>query len=289
MSAKVQHFFDPDTFTVTYVVFDEITKDAVIIDPVLDYDPASSSFSYGSVNKVLDFVSKNGLHAHYVLDTHAHADHLTGAQEIKKNIPGIQYAIRKEIQIVQDVFKKVFNFKSLHADGSQFDRLLKEGEILEAGSLKIKVLATPGHTPACSSYLIDDMIFVGDVIFMPDYGTGRCDFPAGSAENQFHSIHEVLYKLPNSTRVFVGHDYMPNGRALKFESTIAEEKEHNILLKESTSKQDYVQLRNDRDRGKPAPRLLLPSIQVNIHGGHFPEKEDNGISYLKLPLRSKVQ
>lgn len=285
MNLKVKEFFDPDTYTMTYIVFDSKTKDAVIIDPVLDYDPAASKISYESVEKVLSYVQENELSAHYVLETHAHADHLTGAIAIKDRIPDVKIGIGKNISKVQDVFKGVYNLKDFNTNGIQFDVLLDEDTFLEAGTIKVKTIFTPGHTPACSSYLIADMVFTGDALFMPDFGTGRCDFPAGSARDLYHSIHEKLYKLPDETRVFTGHDYQPNGRDLKFESTIGEEKRVNIQLKAETTEDEFVKFRTERDATLAAPRLLLPSIQVNIDGGRLPEEEDNGVKYIKIPLR----
>lgn len=282
---KIQHFFDNDTFTLTYLVWDEKTKDAVIIDPVLDYNPNSGKFSYQSADLHLDFIKSNELKIHYILETHAHADHLSSSVYLKKNLPGAKVAIGAPIKLVQEVFKGVFNMKDLKVDGSQFDRLLEDNEVVQAGSLSFKVLYTPGHTPACASYLFEDHVFTGDALFMPDYGTGRCDFPKGCAEDLYTSISTKLYQLPDSTKYFTGHDYMPDGRELKFQSTIGESKKSNIRLTEKTSKEDFVKFRRERDATLEAPRLLLPSIQVNIAAGHLPEAEDNGMRYLKLPIR----
>ena len=284
MGRKVKTFFDEDTFTLTYVVYDESTKDTVVIDPVLDYDPAASKISYSSVDKVLSFVDENQLNLKYVLETHAHADHLTGAAEIKKRRPDVKVAIGEKITDVQEVFSGVFNLKDFNTNGVQFDKLLNEEEDLEIGSIKIKTIFTPGHTPACASYLIDDMVFVGDALFMPDFGTGRCDFPAGSAKDLYQSVHDKLYKLPDETRVFTGHDYQPGGRPVKWEATIGENKKNNIQLKEVTSEEEFVKARNERDAKLNAPKLLLPSVQVNIDAGELPKGEDNGKSYLKIPL-----
>lgn len=285
MPHSIKTFFDKNTFTLTYVVYDEYSKDAVIIDPVLDYDPAASKVSDDSINKVYDYVNNLQLNVHYILETHAHADHLTGAAELKKRLPNTKIGIGKNITKVQDVFSSVFNLKDFNINGSQFDILLNEEEPLNAGTIVIKTIFTPGHTPACSSYLIDDMVFTGDALFMPDFGTGRCDFPAGSAKDLYHSVHEKLYKLPNQTKVFTGHDYQPNGRDLKFESTIGENKKSNIQLKEHTKEEDFIEFRTKRDAKLSAPRLLLPSIQVNINAGHLPSKEDNETRYLKIPIR----
>ncbi len=287
MDRSVKSFFDSNTYTLSYVVFDEATKDAVIIDPVWDYDPASSKTSHDSITGLLDFVKQKGLNVHYVLETHAHADHLTGAAEIKRVLPNAKIGIGKNITKVQDVFSKVFNMKDFNTNGVQFDILLDETHELQVGSFRVKTIFTPGHTPACSTYLIDDMLFTGDALFMPDYGTGRCDFPAGSAKDLYHSVHEKLYQLPDETRVFTGHDYQPGGRELKFESTIGENKRSNVQLRAITKEDEFVEFRNKRDAGLKAPRLLLPSIQVNIDGGHLPKAEENGVSYLKIPIRKE--
>ena len=289
MSYLLKTFFDKDTYTLTYVVFDESSKDAVIIDPVLDYDPAASTVSDDSIRKVLDFVNSKSLNVHYILETHAHADHLTGAAELKKRIPNVLVAIGKNITKVQSLFSGVFNLKDFNVNGIQFDVLLDEEKSLVAGTIEIKTIFTPGHTPACSSYLIGDMVFTGDALFMPDYGTGRCDFPAGSAKDLYHSIHEKLYKLPDETKVLTGHDYQPGGRELKYESTIAQSKSSNIQLKESTTEEEFIEFRTKRDATLSAPRLLLPSIQVNINAGYLPHKEDNGSRYLKIPLKGQTE
>lgn len=286
MKPTVKEFFDKATWTLTYVVFDPSTKDAVIIDPVWDYDQASAKLSTTSVDQVLKFVEGQNLKVHYILETHAHADHISGSQVLKKKLAGAKIGIGARITDVQKVFKKVFNLsEDFKTDGSQFDLLLEEGKRLEAGSLKIETIYTPGHTPACGSYVIGDAVFTGDALFMPDYGTGRCDFPAGSSEDLYTSVHEKLYKLPDSLRVFVGHDYMPGGRAVAFESTIGEEKRKNIQLNAETTKDQFVQFRNNRDKSLAAPRLLLPSVQVNIDAGSLPVAEENGSRYLKIPVR----
>lgn len=288
MKPAVKDFFDKATWTLTYVVYDAKTKDAVIIDPVWDYDPASSSLTSESAVKVRDFIKELGLKVHNILETHAHADHVTGAQVLKKEFPDAKIGIGANIREVQGVFKKVFNLASDYkTDGSQFDLLLEEGKPHFAGSLKIETIFTPGHTPACASYLIGDAVFTGDALFMPDFGTGRCDFPAGSADQLYTSVHDKLYKLPDETRVFTGHDYQPEGRPVEFESTIGEQKKKNIQLSEKTTRKEFVEMRNARDKQLAAPRLLLPSVQVNIGAGRLPEAEANGMSYLKIPIRPK--
>ncbi len=281
---KVQHFFDPATFTLTYIVFDETTKDSVIIDPVLDFDQASGKIEDYSVSMLLDFIKKEDLKVHAVLETHAHADHLSSSQILKQIFPDLKIAIGERIKIVQEVFKTHFNIEYLKTDASQFDLVFKDFQEINFGSLSMKALPTPGHTPACMSYLFDGVVFTGDAVFMPDYGTGRCDFPKGSAKDLFHSIKNQLFTLPNETRVFVGHDYQPNGRQMQFETTIGECKAANIQLNERTTELEYIHFRETRDRTLSAPRLLLPSIQINIDAGKIPPADSNGTSYLKLPL-----
>lgn len=282
---RIKEFFDKNTWTLTYVVWDEKTKDALVIDPVMDYDQASSKTSEESAQEVIQFLKVHQLNLHFILETHAHADHLSGSQIIKKVFPKAVIAIGEKITQVQEIFKGVFGLPDdFKTDGSQFDRLIKNQEILSAGSIKIKTIFTPGHTPACASYLIEDHVFVGDALFMPDYGTGRCDFPAGSATELYHSVHDKIYELPETTKVYTGHDYLPNGRSLKFISTVAEEKKENIQLKEKTSLEEFVKFRTERDRTLAAPKLLLPSVQVNIDAGHLPEPAPNGKKYLRIPI-----
>lgn len=283
---KIETFFDKNTYTLTYVVFDTETKDAVIIDPVLDYDQASSSISFESVEKVTSFVKESGLKPHYVLETHAHADHLTGALKLKDFFPGVKVAINENIKIVQEVFGERFHMlNEIKLD--DFDEFLNEDEPLKAGTIKVSTIFTPGHTPACSSFVIGDNVFTGDALFMPDYGTGRCDFPGGDANALYESIKNKLYNLPDETNVYTGHDYQPGGRELKFKSTIRENKKSNIHLKDDTSLEEYVNFRTSRDKTLSAPKLLLPSIQVNIRGGHMPEPLDNGLRYLQIPISFK--
>ena len=282
---QIKEFFDTNTWTLTYVLWDETTKDAIVIDPVLDYDQASSKTSEESAQAVIKFIRSKELKLHFILETHAHADHLSGSQIIKKDFPTALIAIGEKITKVQEIFKGVFGLPTdFKTDGSQFDRLLKDGEEFFAGSIKIKTLFTPGHTPACASYYIDGNVFVGDALFMPDYGTGRCDFPAGSASDLYHSIHGRIYELPENTKVYTGHDYLPNGRPLKFMATIAEEKKENIQLKATTTLDEFVHFRTERDRTLAAPKLLLPSVQVNIDAGHLPEASANGKRYLRIPI-----
>lgn len=280
---EIRHFYDPRTYTLTFVVFDPSTKDAVVIDPVLDYDPLSGLTSTESAEEVSRFIQDNGLRLRWVLETHAHADHLSSSQFLKRRFDA-GVAIGARITEVQQTFKDIFDLPANFAtDGSQFDKLLQDGEVLKAGSLAIEVIGTPGHTPACVTFKIDDAIFTGDALFMEDYGTGRCDFPRGSAAELYESVQK-LYKLPDATRVFVGHDYQPNGRKLAFESTIGLEKAKNIQLRSDTSKEEYVRFRTERDATLQPPRLLFPSVQVNVDAGRMPAPHANGKRYLMMPL-----
>lgn len=281
---KIEAKYHPDTFTLTYIVWDDTTKDAVIIDPVLDYNPVGSKTDVLSVRDVLGFVERNGLKVHYILETHAHADHITGAQALK-TVLGAKTAIGEHIRAVQETFKPVFGFGDEFAtDGSQFDRLVADGEVLEAGSLKLEVLHTPGHTPACVTYKVEDALFTGDALFMPDQGTGRCDFPKGNAEDMYDAVTQKLYALPDNTRVFVGHDYQPDGRALAYETTIGASKAANVQLTAATSKEDFVKFRQARDQSLAAPRLLFQSVSLNIGAGKMPPADENGIRRMNMPI-----
>lgn len=283
MSPGVQAFFDKRTQTLTYVVFDPETRDAVVIDPVLDYDPVGSVTFTESVDAVTAFAREKELRLHYVLETHAHADHLSGSQLLARRF-GARVVIGKRITLVQATFKQIFDLPATFAtDGSQFDVLFEEGDVLLAGSLSIGALATPGHTPACLSYRIGDAVFTGDALFIEDYGTGRCDFPRGSAEALFDSVQK-LYRLPESTRVFVGHDYQPNGRDVRWETSIGASKRGNVQLDEKTTRAEFVSFRQRRDAALAAPKLLFQSVQVNVDAGRLPPPHDNGIRYLRLPL-----
>jgi glyoxylase-like metal-dependent hydrolase (beta-lactamase superfamily II) len=281
----LETLYDPHTFTLTYVAFDPTSKDAVVIDPVLDYDPVASQTSSISAEKLAAFVDAKGLKLHYILETHAHADHLSASAWLKARYPHAKVAIGERITDVQKTFGPVFDMSAaFRTDGSQFDKLLADGETIEAGTLRVKSIATPGHTPACVTFQIDDALFTGDALFMEDYGTGRCDFPKGSADDLYTSVHEKLYAFPDATRVFVGHDYQPNGRDLKWETSIGASKERNVQLRQSTSRDEFVKARNTRDATLKAPRLLYPSVQVNIDAGRLPEEAQNGIRYLRVPL-----
>ncbi|MCB9639172.1 MAG: MBL fold metallo-hydrolase [Myxococcales bacterium] len=285
VNIEIETFYDPATYTLTFVVFDPKTKDTVVIDPVMDYEPGASSTSTESVDEVSKFIKDKGLNLHYVLETHAHADHLSGSQLLKERF-GAKVAIGEHIQDVQALFKGLFDLPAdFNTDGRQFDKLLADDEVFEVGSLKIKTIYTPGHTPACVSYLIEDAVFTGDSLFMDDYGTGRCDFPGGNAKDMYNSIHNRLYSLPDDTRVFVGHDYQPTGREVLFETTIGKSKLVNPQLSAATTEEQFVNMREARDRTLAAPKLLFQSVQVNIDAGNLPIPSNaNEVRYLKIPV-----
>lgn len=279
MSLTIKSFFDSKTSTLTYVV--SKGGSAIIIDPVLDYNASTSKISFTSNQKVIDYIYDNKLEPSHILETHVHADHLSGAAFLKVKFPKIKIAIGSKIGDVQNIFSKKFNTNVLD---SAFDILLEEGIPLVAGEIHINTIFTPGHTPVCCCFLIEDCLFTGDALFMPDSGTGRCDFPSGSAEELYKSIQEKIYTLPETIRTFTGHDYQPGGRSLAYESTIGIHKNENIHLKATTNLNDYVEFRTTRDATLNFPQLLYPSLQVNIKAGLLPESEENGIAYLKFPL-----
>lgn len=280
---KIQHFYDKDTATFTYVVSDESTKSCAIIDSVLGYDMSSGRTSNAPADVVIDYVNKYNLKVEWILETHAHADHLTASVYLKDKLGG-KIAIGENIIEVVKFWAPIFNTqKDTPFDGSQFDHLFKDNEKFRIGSLEVKVIHTPGHTPACLCYLIEDAVFVGDTIFMPKLGTARTDFPGGSAATLYDSIQKLL-ALGDNIRIFVGHDYPEEGKEPQFTCTVFEQKKNNILINEKISKDEYVKIRNKRDEGKAVPRLLLPSIQVNIRAGKFGAAEENNIQYIKIPL-----
>jgi glyoxylase-like metal-dependent hydrolase (beta-lactamase superfamily II) len=281
---NVQPFYDERTSTLTYVVWDEATKIGVVIDPVRDLDPRSGHTWLASCESVAAFVNARGLAIPFVLETHAHADHLSGVPFFKKRY-GARSVIGAEITRVQATFRHVFGFTDLPVDGRQFDLLVRDAEVLDVGPFRIAVMHTPGHTPACVTYRIGDRIFVGDVMFMPDYGVGRCDFPGGSAEDLWDSIQR-LYRLPDDVRVFVGHDYRPGGRPVRWETTIGQQRGANVQLSARTDREAFVPFRRRRDAQLEAPLLLLPSLQVNIRAGELPPVETDGRCYLRLPLKT---
>jgi glyoxylase-like metal-dependent hydrolase (beta-lactamase superfamily II) len=282
--ATVKAFFDPQTWTYTYVVYESKGSACIVIDSVLNYDPKSGRTKTESADEVISFIKENRLQLEWILETHAHADHLTAAPYIQEKLGG-KIAIGDHITTVQGVFKGVFNLDDVAVDGSQFDALIKEGEAIQFGNLSFKALYVPGHTPACMAYEIGDSIFVGDTLFMPDVGTARCDFPGGSASNLYRSIQSIL-KYPPNTKLYMCHDYPPNGRPPEYQSTVAEQKKSNIHVHDGVTEEQFVAMRNKRDSGLPMPVLILPSIQVNIRAGHMPKPENNGTAYLKIPLNA---
>jgi glyoxylase-like metal-dependent hydrolase (beta-lactamase superfamily II) len=285
MKPIVKGFFDPGTWTVTYVVYEKVGSPCVIIDSVLNYDHKSGRTTHQSADEVIEFIKANDLKVEWILETHAHADHLSAAPYLKQQLGG-RTAIGDHISAVQSVFKKVFNLEeSFPVDGSQFDYLLKDQEEIQFGNLKLKALFVPGHTPACMAYEIGDAIFVGDTMFMPDVGTARCDFPGGDAHTLYKSMQKIL-SFPPETRLFMCHDYPPNGRPVNFETTVGEERKNNIHMHDGITEDQFVKMRTQRDSTLEMPVLILPSIQVNIRAGEMPSKEGNGISYLKIPINA---
>lgn len=283
MKPEIKTFFDEATFTATHLVWDPATRKAAIIDSVLDYDPKSGRTDKKSADQVIDAVDAEGLSIEWILETHVHADHLTAAPYLKEKLGG-KIAIGAHINVVQGVFKSVFNVEAEFApDGRQFDHLFQDGDTFMIGELEAKVIHTPGHTPACATFLIDDAAFVGDTLFMPDFGTARCDFPGGDARILFHSIQKIL-ALPPETRLFMCHDYAPGGRDYQWETTVADEKAGNIHVKDGTSEEAFVAMRMERDQQLSMPVLILPSVQVNMRAGNMPPAEDNGTRYLKIPV-----
>ncbi|MDZ4114350.1 MAG: MBL fold metallo-hydrolase [Brevundimonas sp.] len=283
----VKSFFDEPTFTVSHVVRDPGSNACAIIDSVLDYDPASGRTSTGSADAIVDHVTREGLEVQWLLETHAHADHLSAAPYLQEKLGG-RLAIGREITQVQDVFGKIFNEGSeFQRDGSQFDQLFQDGDRFSIGGLEATVLHVPGHTPACLAYVVGDAVFPGDTLFMPDYGSARCDFPGGDARTLYRSIRR-LTSLPDEARVFLCHDYKaPPGRtAFAWETTIGAQRTGNIHVRDGVSEDDFVALRTARDATLPMPRLILPSVQVNMRGGELPPAEDNGVRYLKIPLNA---
>lgn len=281
---RVEAFFDDDTFTVSYVVTDPATRRCAIVDSVLDYDPRAGRTGKASARRIIDHVREQGLEVEWLLETHVHADHLSAAPYLQEQLGG-KLAIGDNIRVVQDTFGKVFNADTEFArDGSQFDHLFTDGETYQVGEIEAKALHTPGHTPACMTHVIGDAGFVGDTIFMPDFGTARCDFPGGDARTLFRSIQKIM-ALTDNTRLFMCHDYLPDSRSdYAWETSVGEQRRNNIHVHEGVSEEDFVRMRTERDQKLEMPRLILPSVQVNMRAGHLPPAEDNGVSYLKIPL-----
>lgn len=283
MNPHIQAFFDAVTATVTYVVHDGSA--CAIIDSVLDYDPKSGRSGTASADRVVDYVREHGLDTQWLLETHAHADHLSAAPYLQRKLGGV-IAIGQSIRTVQGVFKQIFNLEpEFQLDGSQFGRLFADGETFQIGKLEATAIHVPGHTPADMAYLIGDAAFVGDTMFMPDVGTARCDFPGGNAHELYRSIQRLL-SLPGDTRLFMCHDYPPNGRDANWQTSVAEQRNANIHVRDGISEDDFVAMRTRRDATLSMPTLILPAIQVNIRAGHFPPPEENGVRYLKIPVDS---
>lgn len=279
----VKAFFDEATFTVSYVVSDPATKRAAVIDPVLDYDPASGRTDTSSADEIVDYLKESNLDVDWIIETHVHADHLSGAPYLQQQVGG-QTGIGSNVTAVQSVFRDIFNIGDLATDGSQFDHLFVNGESFKVGEIDAQVIATPGHTPACITYVIGDSAYVGDTLFMPDFGTARTDFPGGSAKQLYDSIQEIL-SLPGDTRLFMCHDYKAPGRDnFAWETSVKEQRDNNIHINKTVDETTFVELREGRDAQLGMPKLILPSIQVNVRAGQLPEAEDNGIRYLKIPL-----
>ena len=287
MSARthIQSFFDAKTWTVSYVVTDLGTRQAAIIDPVLDYDFKSGHTDTNAADALLAYVKAEGLTVQWILETHAHADHLSGARYLQEHVGGY-IAIGEHIRDVQATFKKIYNLeRTFLPDGSQFDHLFQDGEVFKIGDVEATALLVPGHTPADMAYLIDGAVFVGDTRFMPDVGTARADFPGGDAHVLYRSIHRLL-ALPSETRVFVCHDYPPKGREAKWETTVAEQKASNIHVRDGIGEEEFVAMRKARDATLEVPTLILPSIQVNVRAGQLPPADENGVAYLRIPLNA---
>jgi glyoxylase-like metal-dependent hydrolase (beta-lactamase superfamily II) len=285
MTPNVQPFFDEATCTFSYVVFGKPGPACAIIDSVLDYDPKTARVSTGSADRLIEYVRLQGLQLHWILETHAHADHLSAAHYLRDQLVG-EVVAGLAITGVQKAFKGFFNLEpDFPTDGRQFDHLMRDGETLPIGDLQLKAIATPGHTPACMAYQVGDAVFVGDTLFMPDVGTARCDFPGGDARTLYQSIRK-LFNLPPQTRLFMCHDYPPEGREPQCQSTVADERERNIHVHDGVSEAQFVAMRTARDATLEMPNLILPSMQVNIRGGALPPPEANGVSYLKIPLNA---
>ena len=283
---EIASFFDPATYTVTYIVHDPATMEAAIVDSVLDFDPNSGRTATASADKVIDYVTSHNLKVKWLLETHAHADHFSAAPYLQDKLGG-QIAIGAEITTVQNVFGKLFNAGTdFERDGSQFDALFKDGDTFTIGNLPVTVMHVPGHTPADIAYVVGEAVFVGDTMFMPDYGTARADFPGGDARQLFRSLRRIL-ALPPETRLFMCHDYLPKGRSqYVWETTVAAEREGNIHAHDGISEDEFVAMREARDATLDMPRLILPSVQVNMRAGHLPPPDDNGVTYLKIPVNA---
>ena len=286
LQPSIAGFFDEATFTVSYVVHDPATGEAAIIDSVLDYEAASGRTSHGSADRIIEYINKSNLKVNWLIETHAHADHISAAPYLQEKLGG-QLAIGAEIIRVQDVFGKLFNAGAdFKRDGSQFDHLFTDGETFSLGGIEGIALHVPGHTPADMAFIIGDAAFVGDTIFMPDFGTARADFPGGDAHQLFQSIRRLL-SLPEETRLFLCHDYKAPGRdEFAWETTVGQQRRENVHVKDGVSEDEFVEMRTTRDKTLAMPNLIMPSVQVNIRGGHLPDPEENGVSYIKIPVNA---
>lgn len=283
MSINIKSFFDADTFSYSYVVSEAETKAGIIIDSVLNYDQASGKTSTKGADELCAYVTRENIAVQYIFETHVHADHITAAPYLQQKLGG-KTAIGAGVIKVQKTFAPIFNFESeFICDGSQFNILLNDGDELSFGSVKINILHTPGHTPACVSYVIEDAVFVGDTLFMPDFGTARTDFPGGSAKTLCRSIRKIL-SLPENTRMFMCHDYAPGGREYMNETSVLEQKQKNIHIHDGISDKEYIAMREGRDKQLGMPKLILPSVQINMRAGYMPPEEKNGVQYLKIPI-----
>lgn len=284
-STSVQAFFDDKTWTVSYVVADNATKCAAVVDPVLDFDYRSGRTTTAQADRLLAHIAERGLEVQWILETHAHADHLSGARYLQQKVGG-RIAIGERIKEVQATFKKLYNLeRNFLPDGAQFDHLFRDDEVFAIGDVEARALLVPGHTPADMAYVIDGAVFVGDTLFMPDVGTARADFPGGDAHTLYRSIRRIL-ALPPATAMYVCHDYPPKGRAAAWQTTVAEQRAANIHVRDGIGEREFVEMRKARDATLEAPTLILPSLQVNIRAGELPPAEDDGVSYLKIPLNA---
>ena len=285
LKPDVTGFFDPDTSTISYVVKDGASNACAVVDSVMDIDYAAGRISFGAADRIIAYVKQHGLAVEWLIETHAHADHLSAAPYIQEHLGG-KIGIGENIRIVQDVFGKIFNEGTrFRRDGSQFDRLFKDGDTYSIGTMTVRAMLTPGHTPACMTHIVGDAAFVGDTLFMPDGGTARADFPGGDARVLYRSIRKVL-ALPGEMRLFMCHDYAPGGRQIQYVTTVAAERAHNIHVRDGITEDEFVEMRAARDKTLGMPRLIIPSIQVNIRAGRLPEPDDSGKQFLKVPLNA---
>ena len=282
---RIKGFFDNQTSTISYVVHDNIEKKCAVIDSVLDFDYSSGDIDYVNADKIISYVDQNKLNVEWLIETHVHADHLSASPYIQKKLGG-KIGISEKISDIQNIFGKTFNAGTeFQRDGSQFDKLFKDNDMYKIGNINCKIINTPGHTPACTAHVIGNSIFVGDTLFMPDLGSARADFPGGDARQLYRSIQKIL-SYPDQTRIFVCHDYPPSSREVKWSTTVGEQKENNVHVKTSILEDEFVKIREARDKTLNMPKLIIPSIQVNMRAGNLPPPEDNGSVYIKVPINS---